>query len=125
MDEREPVNVHFEWTVGRRSIARIRSFAVSIDNPEERGGEETGPTPTELLLASLGGCFAIDFVQFAEKMRAGLRGLRLSVSGLRERGENPRFTQINVSIHLEMERIDPQRVQRLSDLVLFISSSTY
>ena len=117
LDKRESVDVDLKWMGGKRSEAKIRRFTVSIDNPGESGREDTGPMPTELLLASLGGCFMIDFVRFAEKMRINLKGLCLKISGLRERGENPRFTQISVSISPELERIDYQRIQKLGSLV--------
>lgn len=101
---------------GKRSEARIGGFTVAINNPRASEEEDTGPKPTELLLASLGGCFMIDFVQFAEEMRMDLKGVHLNISGLRERGENPRFTQISVSIHPKVEEINYQRIQRLTRL---------
>ncbi len=115
-DKGEFVDISVKWVSGKRSEATIRDFTVSIDNPKESGGEDTGPKPTELLLASLGGCFIVDFVQFAEKMRMGLKGVSLSISGLRERGQNPRFKEIGVSIHPDLEGVDYKKIGRLISL---------
>lgn len=116
MVRRESVDINLEWMGGKRSEAEIRQFTVSIDNPKECGGGDTGPRPTDLLLASLGGCFIIGFARIAEEMRISLKGVRLSISGVKERGETPRFTHITVSIQPEVENIDYERIPRLTGL---------
>jgi len=39
-----------------RTDVRVRDVSTTIDEPAERGGTNTGPTPTETLMASLLGC---------------------------------------------------------------------
>lgn len=39
-----------------RSDISVRDLAFSIDEPEARGGTNTGPTPTDTALAALAGC---------------------------------------------------------------------
>ncbi len=41
---------------GDRLVAAIRGHEVVSDQPLADGGRDTGPTPTELFVASLGGC---------------------------------------------------------------------
>jgi putative redox protein len=43
---------------GDRHRIDIRGHAVVVDQPVADGGEDTGPTPTELLVASLASCVA-------------------------------------------------------------------
>ena len=38
-----------------------------VDEPEDRGGTDTGPRPTQLLAASLAGCTAITVEMYAER----------------------------------------------------------
>lgn len=73
---KDSYQVELEWKGKKSSIANIRNFTISIDNPQDEGGEDSGPMPTELLLASLGGCITIGISYFADKMRVNLSDLR-------------------------------------------------
>ena len=43
---------------GDRFLVDIRGHLVGLDQPVADGGRDTGPTPTELFVASLAGCVA-------------------------------------------------------------------
>ncbi len=55
--------VHLEWIGKSRFKAKARDFIVYIDQTKEEGGENRGFKPTELLLASLAGCFATNLIK--------------------------------------------------------------
>jgi uncharacterized OsmC-like protein len=40
----------------KRMIGRVREHTVVMDIPEERGGDNSAPTPAEYMLQALGGC---------------------------------------------------------------------
>jgi putative redox protein len=48
---------------GDRFTITIRGHEITVDQPVEDGGGDAGPTPSELFVASLGGCVAY----FAER----------------------------------------------------------
>jgi putative redox protein len=50
----------------RQSI-RIRDHQISVDEPSDKGGEDTGPSPQELLAASLASCTAITMEMYAKR----------------------------------------------------------
>ena len=81
------------WEGGYRCRVPIRGFEVLVDEPTESGGTDTGPKPTELLLASLGACFAMAVAHAVRK-----RGWKLADVSVRVRGEydGPRFARITV-----------------------------
>jgi putative redox protein len=50
-----------------RQAVRIRDFQLSIDEPTDKGGEDTGPSPQEMLAASLAACTAITMEMYAKR----------------------------------------------------------
>jgi putative redox protein len=50
-----------------RQAIRIRDHQLSADEPVEKGGDDTGPSPQELLAASLASCTAITMEMYANR----------------------------------------------------------
>ena len=50
----------------RQSI-KIRDHQLTADEPADQGGEDTGPSPQELLAASLASCTAITMEMYAQR----------------------------------------------------------
>ena len=69
------------WEGGYRCRVPIRGFEVLVDEPATAGGTDTGPKPTELLLASLGACFALAIAHVARKGGQELPDVRVRVRG--------------------------------------------
>src|SRR2546423_11082030 len=46
---------------------RVRDHSVASDEPQDTGGDDTGPSPQELLAASLASCTAITLEMYAER----------------------------------------------------------
>ena len=46
---------------------RVRDHHVSADEPRESGGDDTAPSPQELLAASLASCTAVTLEMYAER----------------------------------------------------------
>ncbi|MGA7341465.1 MAG: OsmC family protein [Terracidiphilus sp.] len=59
---------------------QARSHSIVCDQPAENGGEDTGMTPPELLLASLGSCAGFYAVQYLRTRSLDDRGVEVSVS---------------------------------------------
>jgi uncharacterized OsmC-like protein len=57
-----------------------RSHTVLCDQPAENGGENSGMTPPELLLASLGSCAAFYAVQYLKTRNLADHGVDVSVT---------------------------------------------
>jgi uncharacterized OsmC-like protein len=54
--ENQPNDIRARWLGEDRFELTIRDHAVVVDQPLDNGGEDTGPTPTELFVAALAGC---------------------------------------------------------------------
>lgn len=63
------------------SQATARSHTVLVDRPVERGGEDRGPQGGELLLVSLGGCFASTLLAAIRTREADVSDVRVAVTG--------------------------------------------
>jgi putative redox protein len=50
-----------------RQAIRIRDHQLVSDEPTDKGGEDTGPSPQELLAASLASCTAITMEMYARR----------------------------------------------------------
>jgi uncharacterized OsmC-like protein len=57
-----------------------RSHTLVCDQPTENGGEDSGMTPPELLLASLGSCAAFYAVQYLKTRNLAQCGVEVSVT---------------------------------------------
>lgn len=89
----------------------IRQFQLTADEPPSVGGDDRGPTPTELLLAGLGSCKAITIQMYAE--RKGWSVERVSVQVESQTVE--RQTVIVAHLTLEGDLTEEQR-QRLREI---------
>jgi putative redox protein len=57
----------------------IREHRLTIDEPVDRGGNDQGPTPTELLAGSLAACTAVTIEMYADRKGWDLGRVEVSV----------------------------------------------
>jgi putative redox protein len=50
-----------------RQVIRIRDHQLTADEPTDKGGDDSGPSPEELLAASLASCTAITMEMYARR----------------------------------------------------------
>jgi putative redox protein len=74
---RSPIVVTHER--GMRFAAQVRSHQLIVDQPRAAGGEDSGPTPLELLGVSLGSCVALYARQFLEARGIDSSRMRVEV----------------------------------------------
>ncbi|MGB1558267.1 MAG: OsmC family protein [Oceanococcaceae bacterium] len=94
---------------------------IRIDGPPDLGGENTGPRPMELMLASLGSCSAVDVVHILRRSRADVRGCTVEVQGTRAETDPKVFT----SIHLEFVISGDNLREGLVDRAVRLSAEKY
>ncbi|PGL69020.1 OsmC family protein [Bacillus sp. AFS055030] len=84
---------------------------IKMDTAESLGGENSAPTPVELLLNAVAGCTAIDIVLILEKMRLKLTSFEIEVNGERAEEHPKRFTDIHLHYILGGE-LDTEKVRK-------------
>ena len=75
---RSPIVVTHE--TGLRFSAQIREHRVVTDQSIRAGGEDTAPSPTELISAALGSCIALYVHQFCASRGLPHDGMRIEVT---------------------------------------------
>ncbi|HIE05946.1 MAG TPA: OsmC family peroxiredoxin [bacterium (Candidatus Stahlbacteria)] len=84
------------WQNGLRFLGVARDRAIIIDTSKEYGGFETGPTPMEILLMSVGACTGMDVVSILKKMKIKLDGFEIEVSGEQQEAHPKYFTRVTL-----------------------------
>ena len=67
--------VHVVHRGGDRFDINVRGHVIRTDQPAGDGGEDTGPTPTELFIASLAGCVAFYARRYLSRHKLPTEGL--------------------------------------------------
>jgi putative redox protein len=105
-------------TRSMRAIARRRTnfthdveaggHTVTVDEPAESGGDDRGPSPQELLAASLASCTAVTMEMYAQRKGWDISGLQVDCRYTpAERGCPTRFELIlQMPAHLEEQQIE-------------------
>ena len=52
---------------GYRHTVKVRSHELTVDEPRDQGGGDSGPDPQELLAASLASCTAVTMEMYAQR----------------------------------------------------------
>lgn len=94
-----------------RTLVRVGGHEIVVDEPREAGGADTGPTPVELLLASLATCKVITVRMYAD--RKGWPLARVSAEAGVGAQDGFVVGAIDVAITLEGDLSDEQRARLL------------
>jgi putative redox protein len=87
-----------------------------MDASKQVGGNDSGFSPSQLLLAALGGCTCIDVLDIMRKQRQQVDDLEIMVSGERVM-EPPRvYKNIHVEYRVKGKNIKEKAVQRAIQL---------
>ena len=66
---------------GLRSETKIRQFNVTVDEPPNLGGTDTGPNPFEFVLAALATCQEITYRAYATALGIPLESVSVTLEG--------------------------------------------
>jgi putative redox protein len=92
-----------------QQTVQIGPHSFTADEPNEVGGDDAGPTPHEILLASLGACTSITLHMYATRKGWSLKTVTV---GLEDQMQPDAYV-IRRTIHLEGDLTDEQRSRLL------------
>jgi len=91
--------ISVNWTSGDSFVIDVRAHFLTVDQPYADGGQDLGPTPTELFVASLAGCVGFYAERFLRRHGIAAEGLRVDCDF--EMGERPaRVESIAIKLRL-------------------------
>ena len=95
-----------------RHDVRVRSHTITADEPADHGGDDSGPSPQELLAASLASCTAITMEMYAKRKGWDVAGLTVNVEyAPAERGHPTTFGLVmKMPAHLSEEQVERLQV---------------
>ncbi|HWI18384.1 MAG TPA: OsmC family protein [Vicinamibacterales bacterium] len=89
----------------------VAGHRLRADEPLDKGGEDTGAAPHELLLAALGSCTAMTLKVYAERKGWPLKDVRVTLNGDHVDGA------FVITRHLEIEgELDGEQRERLKGI---------
>ncbi len=89
---------------------------IALDVRPEGGGEDTGPSPMELLLMGLAGCTGMDVISILRKQRQDVTGYEIFVHGTRAEQHPQVYTEITVEHVVTGRGLRRQEVERAVEL---------
>ena len=103
--------------------SEIRGFTVTMDEPLDLGGTDTGPNPVEMVLAALGSCQEIVYRAYAsmlgleiERIEVHAKG-RIDLRGLLNLADVPSgFSQVSFTTRIISDE-PHERIRDLAELV--------
>ncbi|AIU69982.1 OsmC-like stress-induced protein (OsmC) [Thermococcus eurythermalis] len=110
--ERLEYNAELKWDGNVGSEVKVREFSFRIDTNTD--GHNTGPNPTEYLLAAIGGCLTVNWGRLIKKMRLKVGGMEITVSGWRDRKE-PQLREITYRIRIVTDEPE-KKILRVKEL---------
>jgi putative redox protein len=95
-----------------RHDLQVRKHHLTADEPEEAGGDDAGPSPQELLAASLASCTAITMEMYAARKGWNVHGMEVDCRySPAERGSPTRFELVmRMPAHLSEEQVERLQV---------------
>ncbi len=102
------MKAEMKWIEGMSFESKIRSHSVRMDL-STLGGKDTGPTPKELMIASVLGCTGMDVVSLVRKKKLDLRSFSMSGEG-ELRDTHPKIlSQLDLIYEMQIEFTDREK----------------
>lgn len=96
---------------GFETEVEIRNHRLIVDEPADAGGTDAGPSPTEMLAASLASCTTITLVMYADRKDWDVGAVEVAVDFEEGSADSPPKFRTAISIPAELS--DEQREKLL------------
>jgi putative redox protein len=113
--------VNAQWLGGYQVDVAAGTFQVRVDEPATVGGTDTGPQPTDYLLASVASCFVMALVYSARKHAVQLPpAVAVTVTGTYD---GPRFSDIAIEVAAQLPDDVAERLIASAERVCYVTNT--
>lgn len=111
------MEANLSWVGKRRFVGETASgHKINIDIALEKGGDNSGPAPMELVLLSLGSCTGIDVASILEKKRAKIEAIEIKLEA-EQTEEHPKvFKKIKIEYIFQGKDLKDSDLKRAIEL---------
>ncbi|MCX4757157.1 OsmC family protein [Kitasatospora purpeofusca] len=107
-----PGRIRIEHLTGDRYEIAVRGHRLVVDQPVEDGGQDAGPTPTELFAASLASCVAFYAGRYLVRHDVDPKGLRVDAGFTMATDRPARVSEVTLTVE-PPKGLDPARYNAL------------
>jgi putative redox protein len=96
--------------------ANISGHPVQMDTTPEHGGDDTGPSPKRLMLASLGGCTGIDVVSILSRMKITFSDFSIDIEAGVRKDYPMIYDKVKITYKIKMAEADRLKMKKAVNL---------
>ncbi|MCK5345427.1 MAG: OsmC family protein [Candidatus Heimdallarchaeota archaeon] len=105
------------WVEGMQIKANIDEHELTFDARTDKGGNNTGPSPMNVLLASLMGCTMMDVIYILRKMRQDFTAVDVVITNTERAEEHPKvYTKIHLVFKIKGNNLKENKVKEAVNL---------
>lgn len=108
--------VDVKWTGNMVFEATMEDHKLLMDLDEERGGENKGPRPKPLMLASLGGCTGLDVISILKKMKITPDYFNMHIEGEQTDDHPKRYSRIKIVYEFKGDELPLDKIRKAIEL---------
>ncbi len=108
--------IDVKWNGNMKFEANIEDHKIVMDLDEERGGENAGPRPKPLMLASLGGCSGLDVIGILKKMKIRPDYFNMRIEAEQTEELPKRYHKINIIYEFRGDNLPMEKLKRAIEL---------
>ncbi len=109
-------SINITWKENMAFEADLGGHKLIMDAGEKVGGQNLGPTPKPLLMASLGGCTAMDVISLAKKMRQEVESFEIELEGDITEEHPMKYTAIKLIYKFKGKDLDQAKLEKAVNL---------
>lgn len=109
-------SININWKQNMAFEAEIDGHTIVMDATEKVGGQNLGPTPKPLLMASLGGCTAMDVISLAKKMRQEVESFEIEMEADLTEEHPMRYTDIKMIYKFKGNNLNREKLEKAVSL---------
>jgi len=108
--------VETSWKGNMQFDALVSGHHVKMDALPVVGGEDSGPRPKELMLASLAGCTGMDVISILKKMRVDVESFDISIDADITEEHPKHYTKMHLVYQFKGKELDIEKLKKAVDL---------